>query len=510
VFGALSANAWAAEVIRVSGKGEAPIPAVKRDKEIAAANQRALVDAEELAKRKALAQAVFQVYGNREALGTQADAILAGVVDNSAALILDKNVTSAGVQGGMAVVEMVVQVDGKALREYLEANFTISSAMQTEGRFRIYVLSYTLEGMDPNRAQPQVLREEVTDNQKDIHSSNYAAARVDAAAQASSTSVQGSATSTSKGEAGYKADAAAQNSAGAKARASESGSAKWDEKQSATVDARQTQASSAYSSSAKSGASRSDTSRYFHRVVEYADPTKKGAALSNEVRAEIEGMMTTAGFDVATLNVSMMNREFPTEDDLVNAVLNEMRQNADVKPEDYVAIALNSFTPVNVETHQFTSKVTYRVVKIRDGLALLPAKDITGDSGERAASDDVARTYAVKSAMLKVDEILPREIKQAVQKIARAEQREAVASATTYVIQVDNAASMTASLQVRSALSAAGFGVNRSYNGQAKTDTLTVSLNGKSGQDVMAAIESLMDRFDVQVMDEKSARIKVK
>jgi hypothetical protein len=548
-LGAISMAVSAADVIKVSGRGEVPVAAVKRDKEQAAANQKALADAEEMAKRKAMKQAVFQVYGNKEALGPKADEILKAAADSSGAMILDKQVTSAGIQGSNAVVEMVVQVDGKALRDFLESNYNLSSTVQTEGRFRIYVLSYTIEGMDPSRDQPIVLHEETVEDQKAVHSSSHASSQVDASSQASASSFQGDYSSSDKGSAKYKSEASlsasgkksasgdasasasgfgmgsrgiggasakesasfsASSSEKVKAKQSESGSANWDSKEAASVDARQSQSSASFSSSAKSGSAFNDTSRYYRRVVDYADPTKKGAGLSNEVRTEIEGMMTGAGFDVATLNVSMQNREFPTEDDLVNTVINELRQSPDVSPTDYVAIALNSFTPISVETHQFTSKVTYRVVRIKDGLALLPAKDITGDSGDRAPSDDVARTYAVKSAMLKVDEILPREIKQAVAKMQRADQREAASAAAYYVIVVDNASSMMASSAIRSALSSAGFQATRNFNGLAKTDTITVTLNGKTGQDVMNAVESSMDKFDVLIMNDQNARVRAK
>jgi hypothetical protein len=221
-------------------------------------------------------------------------------------------------------------------------------------------------------------------------------------------------------------------------------------------------------------------------------------------------MMTTAGFDVATLNVGMMGREFSTEDDLVNAVLDVMRINATVSPSDYVAIALNSFTPVSQDTHQYTSKVTYRVVRVKDGLAFLPAKDVVGDSGTNAVSDDMARTYAVKSAMMQVDDILPGEIRQALQKMQRSEKRANAAAATAYVVVVDNATSFSASAPIRDALVNGGFKVERSINGVAKTHTLTVTLNGKTGEDVVNSIEKVVDSYDVQTMDNQGTRVKVK
>jgi len=522
-----------AETIKVSGHGEVTVLTVKRQKDQAAINQKSLADAEGLAKQKAIRQAILQVFANQDAIQSKLDAILQTAIDNSATLILDQQVVSAGIQGTTAQVDLIEQVDGKALRTLLESNFSLSSTVATEGKFKIYVLSYTLEGMDPNRAQPHILHEEVVEDQKAVHADSFSDANAHSSSQASSASLAATGSMSDRGQASLNANGSAHYNSGASGTAAATGSggsgfitgsssqnanmnastsaaANWDKTASGSLDARKQQSSSSSTQTATSGTTFGDTSHFYRKVVDYEDPTKKGAALSNEVRAEVEGMMTTVGFDVATLNVSMMNREFPTEDDLVSAVLNEMRANPSVAPNDYVAIALNSFTPVSAETHQFTSKVTYRVVRVKDGLALLPAKDIAGDSGSRAPSDDIARTYAVKSAMMKVDEILPGEIKQALQKMQRTDQREAANAAVYYVIVIDNATSLSTSAPIRNALTAAGFKVDRSINGLAKTHTLTVTLDGKTGTDVMNAIEGAMDVYDVQTMDSQGTRVKAK
>jgi hypothetical protein len=359
-----------------------------------------------------------------------------------------------------------------------------------------------------------------------VHSSNFANSSSDASANSSSASLSASASLANKGQAAASANASEQHNVHMSATeagsgsgslsqkgsmaASASASANWDVAQSANLARKNNHSESSSNKTANSGSSFGDTSHYYRKVVDYADPSKKGAALSNEVRAEVEGMMSTAGFDVATLNVGMMGRAFPTEDDLVNTVLDVMRTNAAVSPSDYVAIALNSFTPVSQETHQYTSKLTYRVVRVKDGLAFLPAKDIVGDSGTNAVSDDMGRTYAVKSAIFKVDEILPGEIRQALEKMQRSEKRAQAAATTSYVIVVDNATSLSASAPIREALVEAGFKVERSINGLAKTHTLTVTLNGKTGEDVMNAIEKIVDAFDIQTMDNEGTRVKVK
>ena len=523
VFIALLANTVVAETIKVSGHGEVPVPVTKKQKDQAILNQKGLADAEQIAREKAIRQAILQVFANQESLLPKLDEVTHAALQNSSTLILDSQVQSAAVQNNTALVDIVVQIDAKALRSLLESNFSLSAVADTEGRFKIYVLSYTLEGMDPNRAQPQVTHEEVEDNQKGVHSSTFANSSSNALANSSSASLGASASLVSKGQASanasvsgqYNANRSSTNAAGGSNQngsmgASASATANWDVAESANLDAKKNHAESSSNKSASSGSSSDDTSHYYHKVVDYADPGKKGGALSNEVRAEVEGMMTTAGFDVATLNVGMMGREFSTEDDLVNAVLDVMRINATVSPSDYVAIALNSFTPVSQDTHQYTSKVTYRVVRVKDGLAFLPAKDVVGDSGTNAVSDDMARTYAVKSAMMQVDDILPGEIRQALQKMQRSEKRANAAAATAYVVVVDNATSFSASAPIRDALVNGGFKVERSINGVAKTHTLTVTLNGKTGEDVVNSIEKVVDSYDVQTMDNQGTRVKVK
>ena len=70
------------------------------------------------------------------------------------------------------------------MRDYLEHSLGLSLTQESEGKFRTFVLAYTVEGMDPNRAQPQVLREEVTDNRKNIHDTASASAETNAESEA--------------------------------------------------------------------------------------------------------------------------------------------------------------------------------------------------------------------------------------------------------------------------------------------------------------------------------------
>lgn len=518
-----------AETIKISGHGQVPLVVVKHQKEQAAINQTSLANAQELARRDAIRQAILQVSVDRNAVSSQLELIAQSVLDHSASLIVDQEVTDASIRGDSASVDLIMRLDAKSLRSYLEDNFGISANSQMDGKFKIFVMSYTVEGMDPNRARPQVLHEEVVNDQKGVNASSFANSESDSASQSSSASVTANRSSSDKGQFSNSANVSGQYQSNAnmalrtqegsasaseyqsgKVNASESSSANWDKNKSANLKASQQESASASYDSASSGSAYSDTSHYYRRVVDYADPTKRGAGASDEVRIELEGMLNTAGFEISTLNVSMMNREFPGEDDIANAVLDEMRKNPAVGQDDYVAIALNSFTPVNTVSHRFTSKVTYRIVRVKDGRALLPAADLPGDSGNSSPSDDVARTYAVKSALRKVEDFLPGQIKQALHRAQQSDVRDAAIAATYYSIVVESPSSFTTSAPIRTALKSAGFSFERSTFRAGQAETLTVSLNGKAGQDVMEAIEGALGAFDVLSMDKQNAHVKAK
>jgi hypothetical protein len=537
------------EVLRVAGKGEVPVPAAKKQKDQAGLNQQALAQAEEMAVRKAIKQAVVKVYGTEAALGANAQEVLKGAADSAALFVLDKSVTSAGVVSANAVVEMVVQVDGKALRDFLEENYGLNLALSAGGQFKVYVLSYTVEGMDPNRAQPQVLHEEYVEDVKNVQASSQAWARTQASASSSASSVQGSYSSSDQGKAQYKSSgsvdysnkAAASGSASSsgsayiagsggaagisaresatfsaseserlKAKQKESGSAQWDSRESASIDARASQSSASYSHSARAGSSYSDTSRYVKHVVDYADPSKKGQGATNSVRAKLEGMYTSAGFTVATLDINLMRREFPTEDDLIHTVLETVKGRPDVSTTDYVAIAINSLTPVSAESHQYTSAITYRLVRIGDGVNLLPSDAVVGDSGDRVLSDDQGAFGATSAALYKTDQVLPGQISKALRRMQLKGTTSAEAAASTYAVRVDNVASPAATSPIKQALRSAGLGVSTQFNGASRSENITVTLGGKSGQDVVAILEQFLGGYDVGSMDDRATVLRAR
>jgi len=536
-----------AETLTVSGKGQAPVPiANKRD--IPAVNRQALAAAQQSAVADAVAQALFQVYGNRQKLGAHADSVIRDVVDHSAAMILDTQVKNVDVQGGVAVTEVVLKIDGKAMRDYLENSLGLSLTQESEGKFRTFVLAYTVEGMDPNRAQPQVLREEVTDNRQNIHDTASASAQTNAASEAASYSLNAAHASSDQGRKASQSQESVdyQGSANIKAGASEqaalrasgsggslnasehaamnvSGSAneklsaqrssasgaEWDRRNSGSVKEQASAAQASFQHEESAKAEFSDTSTRYHRLVVYADTTKKGAGGTNEVRAKLGEILKTSGLSTNFYDINLMGREFANEDALYHEILNALKQDPNVKPEDCMAVALNRLTPADPATHRFTAQVTYRVLRVGDGELLLPDKNVVADSGDQV-SDDSARTVATELALNKASDIMPGEITRALRQNQRTEARASTTAASEYVVRIDNVTNPTATTALKQALRNAGFVVNTQFRGAAASESITVKLNGKSGADVSATLEQQLERYDVVSLDDHAAILKAK
>ena len=75
-----------------------------------------------------------------------------------------------------------------------------------------------------------------------------------------------------------------------------------------------------------------------------------------EVLAKLGEILKGSGFVTAFADVPLMGRAFADEDDLYHAVLAEMRARPEVRREDYVAVALNRFTPVPGGTARFQDR----------------------------------------------------------------------------------------------------------------------------------------------------------
>lgn len=556
-----------AETLTVSGKGQTPVPVAKK-KDMPAITRQALAAAQQSAVADAVTQALFQVYGNRQKLGAQADNVIRDVVDHSAAMILNTQVKKVDVQGGVAVTEVVLKIDGKAMRDYLENSLALSLTQESEAKFRTFVLAYTVEGMDPNRAQPQVLKEEVTDNRQNVHDTASASVQTHAESEAASFSLNAAHASSDQGKSASQSQGSvdAQRSANIKASASEqaalrasgseqaalrasgsdgslkaservAGSLNASERASAnvsgSVNEKLTASGSSLSSAEKdirstgsvkeqasadralfqhdenAKAEFSDTSTQYHKLVVYADTTKKGAGGTNEVRAKLGEILKTSGLTTNFYDINLMGREFPDEDALYHEILNTLKQDPNVKPEDYVAVALNRLTPAEPATHRFTAQVTYRVLRIGDSELMLPDKNVVADSGAQV-SDDMARTVATELALNKASNILPGEIVRAMRQNQRTEARVSTNLVSEYLVRIDNVSNLAATSALKQALREAGFVLSTQFRGAASSESITVKLNGKSGADVSARLEQQLEHYDIVSMDDHEAILKVK
>ena len=549
-----------AETLTVSGRGESVVvPGAK--KAAADANKRALALAEDAAARDGLELAVATVYGTRAKLGPRADEVIEAVLAHSASLLIDRDVRRADVSGTKAVVELVLKVDGKALRDYLEDGLGLSLIQEAESRFRVFVLSYTVEGQDPDRsAGPVVLKEEVTDEKDNVQKAKQSSTSTKSQTKSQAASLQASAAESDKGSTRVQSDSSVkaksdssgsvdarsdatassrgvasaadalgraafaasdsarlsgslsaqqESSASVDAKASLSGSAAWDQRSSAAIDARSASSGSSYRHEAGSSESYSDTSTRYHKLVVYADPTKKGAGATNEVRAKLGEILKGSGFVTAFADVALMGRDFQNEDGLYGEVLTDMRARPEVKRQDYVAVALNRVTPYSRQPARCTSQIVYRIVRLGDGELLLPDKVVAADSGDQV-SEDLARTVATELALSKVDDVLPREIARAMKQLSRADLRETATAVSTYSIRIDNVASPAATRAIKDALRSAGFGATPEFRGEARTESINVNLNGKRGDDVMAIMESLLGPYDVLSMDSKAVVLRAR
>jgi hypothetical protein len=536
-----------AEILTVSGKGQSPVPAANK-KDAPAVNQQALAAAQQGARGDAVAQALYQVYGNRQKLGAQADSVIRDVVDHSAGMIVDTQVKSVDLQNGVATAEVILKIDGKAMRDYLEHSLGLSLTQDSEGKFRTFILAYTVEGMDPNRAQPQVLTEEVTDNRKNIHDTASASVLTHAESEAAAYSLNAAHASSDqeksaarsqgsvdyRGSANIKASASEQASLRAKgsdgslqasaraamnvsgsaseqlsARRSSASDSESDHRSEGSVKEQASAAQDLFHHEEHAKAEFSDTSTQYHKLVVYADTTKKGAGGTNEVRAKLGEILKTSGLMTNFYDINLMGREFPNEDALYHEILNALKQDPNVKPEDCMAVALNRLTPADPATHRFTAQVTYRVLRVGDGELLLPDKNVVADSGDQV-SDDSARTIATELAMNKASDILPGEITRALRQNQRTEARASTAAANEYMVRIDNITNPGATSALKQALRTAGFAVSTQFRGAAASESITVKLNGKSGGDVSAALEQQLERYDVVSLDDHAAILKAK
>lgn len=503
-LGLLTVVPLVAEDITGTGHGTAPVAPVPK-KQLPKATQQALSTAESAALTDAVTHAIYKVE-RRAILGANPEQILAETAQHSGDFVLNKEITRESVDNSIATVDLTLTIDAGKLREYLDSVHDTAQTRQLDQR-HVLVLTYTVEGMDPNRAEPAKLHEVIIAQDRYLHH-REAEGNVDynhdTAASLQGAKAQANSSREAQNSNAIRADGMDDFLTGLRQRSAAAGSSQSarsaDSAQSEAIDARMREQEALHAAGRKEMTTIA-TSDYI-RVTDYADLTKKGAAQTNDVRALLEGIFHNAGLPTRFYNLKLMGLEFATEDDLSDAVLTSIVQDPNVDDNDYVAIAVNRLTPVNA-AHEYTSVVTYRVIKKGNGDELLPSKNVRGDSGVQP-SDDYGKSVATEIAVSRAAAVLPGELKHAVDDLSRSAARDA-GPVSTYSVRVDNVSSMAESDNLKQALRAAGFTVNDSYRGASRSETMVIQLNGRSPSEARTVIERNITGFDVTSLDERSA-----
>jgi hypothetical protein len=499
-LGLLTVVPLVAEDITGTGHGTAPVAAVPK-KQLPKATQQALSAAESAALTDAVTHAIYKLE-RRANLGADPEQILVETAQHSGDFVVNKEITRQSVDNGIATVDLTLTIDAGKLREYLDSVHDTAQTRKLDQR-HVMVLTYTVEGMDPNRAEPAKLHEVIIAQDRYLHH-REAEGNVDYNRD-NAASVQGAEAQANSSRQAQRTDVVrADFLTGLRQRSAAAGSSasasRDDSAQAAAIDARMRDQEALHAAGRKELTTIA-TSDYI-RVTDYADLTKKGAAQTNDVRALLEGIFHNAGLPTRFYNLKLMGLEFATEDDLSDAVLTSVVQDPNVDDNDYVAIAVNRLTPVNA-AHEYTSVITYRVIKKGNGDELLPSKNVRGDSGVQP-SDDYGKSVATEIAVNRAAAVLPGELKHAVDDLTRSAARDA-GPVSTYSVRVDNVSSMAASDGLKQALRAAGFTVNDSYRGASRSETIIIQLNGRSPSEARAVVERNIAGFDVTSLDERSA-----
>ena len=540
--------AFSQNIVTVTGHGEALLDA--KDKK--AAGEVALRRARDAARTDAVEQVIAKVYGRKELLGPKADEIILKVAQRSEGAIEERIEKVAEIRDGKAIAEISFLFNRQRIREQLEELHGISLTREAEGKLKVYVVAYTVEGMDSDRSNPVLLRDEVTDNRQNVQRSSFAGSRTDASTKAasSSASFQGSDSSSSSGEnkqqsegrfegsssvsgsykesesasaraqagrakAGVDYESSSQGKIAAdskvKAGHSESGSQKWDNRTASAVDARSAQAiaSSNYQQRSASGSSYNDTSTQFHSLKIYADTTKKGAGSTNELKGLLEEMLRNAGMDLNDLDdIRVVNKDFKSTEDLKGYLLRELKSRSDVPKDAFVAYAINSLTPVDTKGSQYSSTVSFHIRRIGDGYSLWNKETVGKSLG--TSTSDTARLKATENALRQVGTHAGPELTTAIRKWQAEGANRIKVQEAEYLIQVNDAANPMVVSKLMTALRNAGLAPERSYDGAARSVTIKVLLNGKRGQDAKNAIDPLLDSFEFETEDASKTVLRVK
>lgn len=459
------------------GKAVAEKKVFSQEKE----NQKAFDLAERNAVTDALRGALVKLLGREHPELGKVDALAQDLADHSSAFVRDTVIKDSRMDGLNATVSVLLKVDFAGLKEYLESK-GVSLTQAFEAKFKFFVLSYSVEGMDPSRSKPIVLREEVRAESQNTQASDYSSSSSDGAS--------------------YQA----QRSAGAVVVSPYGGGAVMGAQ--ASVDASRQSASQAAGSSYASG-----SASYF-RVTEYADPTKRGMGGNSEARALIAGALQRADLTTATIEAPLVGQEFRQEDEFVNKVLQSVRRHPEVNPDDVVAIAINSLTalpasPTNHRGHQFSSRVTCYFVRIKDGINILPTDSVTKTS-ESLASDDEARTQAIALSVAALSSRLPQHVRTNLQKMQRMAGKAAAAPAGSYVITIQNVQDRSVLVKAKQWLRQQGFKFKSDASAGGTVETLTLELGDRSPEEIKDVLDGLPATLELVAKTDTEARVRVR
>ena len=520
---------------------------VPHSKKTEAVEKRAvLAQLEEQAREDAVGQALIAIYGSKARFGDMFPTVIVEAYRHSSMFVRDSEIRAAGVLGDTAAVEVALSIDEALLRKFIQDNFEMSAAGDVEHAFRVHVLAYTVEGMDPDRANPQLLREEISDDRKNVQSSSSSfdvknvqasseAARSQSASsldvdarKASSYSgrstdkqsldANGSARSTAYGSVRSDDGAArayASSASSGHVRASGESSSATDERSASSLAvAARAQSSAAsstsnYSDTSAKGAQAgfSDASTSYRSLRVFVDSTKKGAGQTNEIRAKLGELLKASGFVTVNSTLTLQSEEYRNEDELNASVMSTLRGSPDFEPNDFLALACSRLTPVNPSNHEFTASVTFRVSRISDGLILMPDQLVTGESGP-AASDDVARVLATELAIKRAEPIFTERLVQSIRQYQRQDERATQKRSSEYEIRISGISSPVAVMPMQTALRSAGFDVKFTFrNG---TEVIAIPVNGQDRARVLSTLEPFLANYDVVSMDEFRSELKAK
>jgi len=440
-------------------------------------NQKALDQAQRKALEDAMQQALVKSLGHGQLEPERIAALVQDLKNHSSAFIRESTVTDAHMEGLNAIVEVLLKVDFTGLQEFLETR-GVSLTQNFEAKLKFIVLSYSLEGMDADRSKPIVLHEEVRAESQSSQGADY----------------QASSSSSANLDAGSAAHAAVVTDDGA-----------------AMAARRSHISANSQDDSQVSASSFAQGSASYYRVTDYADPTKKGMGGNSEARNMIEGALQKAGLQVATIEAPLVGEEFRSEDAFVNRVLQSVRKHPEVKPEDCVAIAINSLTPIQGRNrgHQFTSRVSARFVRVGDGVNLLPSDSVSKTS-QSLPSDDEARTQATNLAVLNLTDRLPDHIRKNLQKLQREAGRTAPAAAGIYLLEIQNIQDRSILVKTKQWLRQQGFNFKSDSSSGGTVETLTIRLGERSPEEVKDALDGLPASLELLAKSDSAAKVRVK